>query len=212
MPEPIVAGNRQQERSDRSTRLLLEAAGDLISEVGYAGMTLAAVGERAGYSRGIVTIKFGSKANLLAAVVNRITRGWSHRRWLPEIKDKNGLDGFLALISAISAEFQRDTRGVKLLYALMFEAVQSQEDLREQFVEFHRQQRADLAEILRRGIKDGSIRSGIVVEDEAAAIVSGLRGIGYQWILDPVGFAAVPALQHLYEATETRLRPPSDGG
>ncbi|WP_281285875.1 TetR/AcrR family transcriptional regulator [Nocardioides humi] len=206
-----MSRNRQQERSDTSTRLLLEAAGDLISEVGYAGMTLAAVGERAGYSRGIVTIKFGSKANLLAAVVDRITSGWSHKRWLPEIKDKNGLDGFLALIKAISDEFERDTRGVRLLYALMFEAVQSREEgLREQFVEWHRAYRADLADILRRGIKDGSVRSGIVVEDEAAAVISGLRGIGYQWIIDPLGFAAVPALRHLYESTEARLRPLDD--
>lgn len=207
MSDQIATGNRQQQRSDTSTRRLLEAAGELISEVGYAGMTLAAVGQRAGYSRGIVTVKFGSKANLLAAVVDLITKGWSHKRWLPEIKDKNGLDGFLALISAIGDEFDRDTKGVKLLYALMFEAVQSNEELRRHFVDFHRSQRADLAEILRRGIKDGSVRSGIVVEDEAAAVVSGLRGIGYQWILDPVGFAAVPALKHLHASTEARLRP-----
>jgi AcrR family transcriptional regulator len=208
--DQVVTGNRQQQRSDTSTRRLLEAAGELISEVGYAGMTLAAVGERAGYSRGIVTIKFGSKANLLAAVVERITTGWSHKRWLPELKDRNGLDGLLALISAISDEFRRDTKGVKLLYALMFEAVQSNEDLRQEFIEFHRSQRADLAEILRRGVKDGSIRTGIVIEDEAAAVISGLRGIGYQWILDPVGFAAVPALRHLHESTEARLRPVDD--
>jgi AcrR family transcriptional regulator len=199
--------NRQQQRSETSTRRLLDAAGELISEVGYAGMTLAAVGERAGYSRGIVTIKFGSKANLLAAVVDRITTGWSHKRWLPSIKDHNGLDGFLALISAISDEFQRDSKGVKLLYTLMFEAVGSNAELKEVFVEFHRSQRADLADIVRRGIKDCSIRSGVVVEDEAAAVVSGLRGIGYQWMLDPVGFNPVPALRHLYESTEARLRP-----
>lgn len=207
MAEQPGTRNRQQERSDTSTRRLLESAGELISEVGYAGMTLAAVGERAGYSRGIVTIKFGSKANLLAEVVDRITTGWSHKRWLPEIKDKNGLDGFLALISAISAEFRRDTKGVRLLYALMFEAVQSNEELRQVFVEFHRSQRSDLAAILRRGIKDGSVRSDVNVKAEAAAVVSGLRGIGYQWMLDPDGFGAVPALKHLYDATESRLRP-----
>ena len=206
MTDQTETRTRQQERSDTSTRRLLEAAGDLISEVGYAGMTLAAVGERAGYSRGIVTIKFGSKANLLTAVVDRITTGWSHKRWLPLLVDKNGLDGLLALIKAISDEFQRDTKGVKLLYALMFEAVQSKEDLREEFVKFHRSQRADLVEIIRRGMRDGSIRPDLDIQAEAAAVVSGLRGIGYQWILDPDGFAAVPALRHLYESTEARLR------
>jgi AcrR family transcriptional regulator len=205
--EQAVKGNRQQQRSDTSTRRLLESAGELIAENGYAGTTLAAVGERAGYSRGIVTIKFGSKAAMLAAVVDRITSGWSHKRWLPEIKDKNGLDGFLALIDAICDEFKRDTKGVKLLYALMFEAVQNNGELRQQFVDFHRSMRADLGEILRRGIKDGSVRPDVVVDDEAAAVVSGLRGIGYQWILDPEGFDAVPALNHLHASTAAWLKP-----
>ena len=57
--------SRQRERSERSTRALLDAAGEVIAEVGYGNMTLAAVGERAGYSRGLVTARFGSKEKLL---------------------------------------------------------------------------------------------------------------------------------------------------
>ena len=45
--------NRHKERSELSTRRLLDAAGELIVEGGYEAMTLAAVGERAGYSRGL---------------------------------------------------------------------------------------------------------------------------------------------------------------
>jgi len=198
--------NRQEQRSARSRRRLLKAAGELIAEVGYTGMTLAAVGERAGYSRGIVTAKFGSKANLLHALVERITTTWSHKRWFPQIHDKNGLDGLLALIWAISTEYQTDASGVRVLYALMFEATQSDQELRQEFIQFHRTQRADLAEIIARGIEDGSIRPEVVIADEAAAIISGLRGIGYQWILDPDGFDPVPSLRHLHDSTEARLR------
>lgn len=205
---PAETTNRQQERSDLSTRRLLEAAGELIAERGYAGMTLAEVGHRAGYSRGLATMRFGSKANLLAAVVERITKGWSHRNLLPRTEGKRGLDGFLALIAAIKVQFERDPHNIRLLYALMFEALGSNEDLRQQFVGFHRNQRADMAVLIRRGIQDGSIRPGTVVDDEASAIVTGLRGIAYLWLLDPAGFDPVPALQHLYEATEARLRAP----
>lgn len=209
MPPNVVAAvvaGRQQERSDLSTRRLLEAAGELIAEQGYVGMTLAAVGERAGYSRGLVTMRFGSKAKLLDAVVERITTGWSHRNLLPQSEGKSGLDGFLGLISAISRQFERDAHNIRLLWALMFEALGPNKELRRYFVEFHRRMRADMAVLLRRGIKDGSIRPGTVVDDEAAAIVTGLRGIAYQWLLDPDGFFPLPALAHLYEATEGRLR------
>lgn len=197
--------NRQQERSNLSTRRLLEAAGELIVERGYVGMTLAAVGERAGYSRGLVTMRFGSKAALLDALVERITTGWSHRNLLPTTDGKSGLDGFVALISAIQRQFERDPHNIRVLYALMFEALGPNEDLRRTFVEFHRRQRADMARILRRGIEDGSIKPDTVVADEAGAIVTGLRGIAYQWLLDPHGFDPIGALAHLRVSTESRL-------
>jgi hypothetical protein len=43
--------NRQQERSRRSTRALLDAAAELIVEGGFESLTLAAIGERAGRMR-----------------------------------------------------------------------------------------------------------------------------------------------------------------
>jgi AcrR family transcriptional regulator len=196
----------QQERSELSTSRLLEAAGELIAERGYVGMTLAAVGERAGYSRGLVTMRFGSKANLLEAVVDRITTGWSHRNLLPQTEGKSGLDGLLGLILAIKHQFERDAHSIRLLYALMFEALGPNEELRRTLVEFHRRQRTDMATLLRRGIRDGSIRPGTIVDDEAVAVVTGLRGIAYQWMLDPNGFDPEAALSHLHESTENRLR------
>lgn len=197
---------RQQERSELSTRRMLEAATELIAERGYVGMTLIAVGERSGYSRGLVTARFGSKANLLEAVVDRITTGWSHRNLMPLTEGMSGLDRILELILAIRRQFERDAHNIRLLYALMFEALGPNEELHRQFVEFHRRQRADMADLVRHGIKDGSIRPATVVDDEAAAIVTGLRGIAYQWLLDPDRFDPLPALSHLHEATDSRLR------
>ncbi|OMC39568.1 hypothetical protein A5742_04990 [Mycolicibacterium fortuitum] len=187
-------------------RRLLEAAGELITERGYVGMTLAAVGERAGYSRGLVTIHFGSKEKLLAALVERITTDWSHRTLLPQTDGKPGLDGLLALIAAIQMQFERDAHHIKLLYALMFEALGANEFLHSWFIDFHRRQRSDLGNLIRRGIRDGSILPGTIVDDQTTAIIATLRGIGYLWLLDPTGFDPIAALAHLYESTETSLR------
>lgn len=200
--------NRHQERSDLSTRRLLDAAGELIVERGYAAVTLAEVGRRAGYSRGLATMRFGSKSLLLDAVVKRITQGWSRRNLLPRAEGMNGLDGFLALVAAIKEQFERDSHSLRLLYVLTFEALGGNPELRDHFVEFHRRRRADMAELIERGINDGSIRSATVIDDEATAILVGLRGIAYLWLLDPVGFDPAPALQHLYDSTEARLRTP----
>ena len=199
--------NRHQERSERSSALLLDAAAELIAEGGYEGMTLAAVGERAGYSRGLVTARFGSKDQLLEALVARITTGWSHRNVLPRTVGRPGRDGVLILIDAIRAQAERDPRALRTLYALMFEALGANVGLREHFVEFHRTMRSDLAKLVRRGIRDGSVARERRPDEEAALVVAGLRGIAYQWLLDPAAFDAVAALRALTAATDRRLQP-----
>jgi len=199
--------NRHQARSDLSTARLLDAAAELIAEGGYEAMTLAAVGERASYSRGLVTARFGSKDQLLAVLVDRITTGWSHRNVLPRTVGRPGRDGILILIDAIRAQAERDPRALRTLYALMFEALGSNVVLRDHFVEFHRTMRADLAKLVRRGLRDGSVRRGVRPDDEAALVVAELRGIGYQWLLDPAGFEPVNALRYLAGAVDHRLRP-----
>ena len=196
----------QRERSEKSTRALLDAAGEVIADVGYENMTLVAVGERAGYSRGLVTARFGSKENLLRALVERMTAGWTHRNVLPRTAGRPGLDGVVTLLDAIRAQAQTDPRALRVLYALMFEALGPNADLRNHFVEFHRTMRADIAKLVRRGVRDGSIRAGVDPVAEAVLIVGGLRGVAYQWALDADAFDPVGALAYLARVTEDRLR------
>jgi AcrR family transcriptional regulator len=212
-----LAASRQQERSERSTRALLAAAGEVIAEVGYANMTLAAVGERAGYSRGLASARFGSKENLLKALVERMTTEWTVRHVLPRTVGRTGLESVVVLIDAIRAQLERDPCGLKVLYALMFEALGPNADLRARFVEFHRALRADIAQLVRRGLRDGSIRPGIDPTAEAVGIVGALRGVAYQWALEGDNFDAAGALAYLARGTEERLstrsvgRRPKDG-
>jgi AcrR family transcriptional regulator len=206
----VALANRQRERSQRSTRALLEAAGEVIAEVGYGNMTLAAVGERAGYSRGLVTARFGSKQNLLQALVERMTTGWTHRAVLPRTAGRTGLDSVVILLDAIRAQADQDPRALRVLYALMFEALGPNADLRSHFVEFHHTLRADITRLIRRGLRDGSVRAGIDPAAEAVCIVGGLRGVAYQWALDPDAFDPVAAFAYLTRVTEDRLRQPSE--
>jgi AcrR family transcriptional regulator len=198
--------NRHQERSERSTASLLDAAAELVAEGGYEAMTLAAVGERAGYSRGLVTARFGSKDQLLEALVERITTGWSHRNVLPRTVGRPGREGVVVLVDAIRAQAERDPHALRILYALMFEALGPNVALRTRFVEFHRAMRADLVELVERGQRDGSIAADLDAEAEAVFVVAQLRGIAYQWLLDDEGFEPVPALAHLASVTDQRLR------
>ncbi len=197
----------QRERTERSTNALLEAASELIVEGGFASLTFAAVGERAGYSRGLVTARFGSKAGLVDALIDRIVTTWSHRNVLPRTREATGIDALSTLLDAITRQAARDPRGLRVLYALTFESAGGPPELRARFAEFHEVLRTDLVRMIRRGRRDGTIRPGGDAAIEAGLIVGGLRGIGLQWLLDPDAIDPVPLLAHLHDTTITRLAP-----
>ena len=69
-------GMTQAERAAASDRAMIDAAIELILERGTARTTLAAIGERAGYSRGLATYRYGSKSGLFKEVSNTIQRRW----------------------------------------------------------------------------------------------------------------------------------------
>ena len=196
---------RQQERNQRSTNALLDAGAELIAEGGFSSLTLAAIGERAGYSRGLVTARFGSKDGLVDELIKRIVGRWSHRNVLPRTQGKSGREAMLVMLDAIRAQAERDPRALRVLYALMFEALGPDVSLRTRFAKFHEDMRADFAGFVRRGKRDGSIARKVDPAAEATLVISGLRGIGYQWLLDPDHFDPVPALAYLHSTTATRL-------
>lgn len=198
--------NKQQERTERSTNALLQAASELIVEGGFDSLTFAAIGERAGYSRGLVTARFGNKDGLIEALIERIVTTWSHKNVLPQTKGQPGMQRVVRLLGAIRAQAERDPAGLRVLYALMFEAGGDQ-DLRERFARFHESMRNDFENAVRTGKRDGTVGSAVNARREGVFIVAALRGIAYQWQLDPDGFDPVDALQYLAETTEERLRP-----
>jgi AcrR family transcriptional regulator len=60
VPERRTQGERRAE----AERRVLQATKQVIAELGVGAVTFAAIGARAGYSRGIVTHHFGSRQNL----------------------------------------------------------------------------------------------------------------------------------------------------
>lgn len=186
--------NGHQIRSERSSRLLLKAAGDLVIEGGYQVMTLATVGERAGYSRSLATARFGSKAKLLEALLDEIEEHWSIEAVLPDTDAQTGLEALRGFIARIRDSYERDAWSLAVMYALSFEALRPVPDLRPRMVDFHRSLQSQIASIIRSGIEDGSIDPEVDPEQQAAGIVAQLRGVGYLWMLDPEGIDPISVL------------------
>ncbi|WP_084541361.1 TetR/AcrR family transcriptional regulator [Nocardioides alkalitolerans] len=197
--------NGHQVRSERSTRLLVRAAGELVAEGGYQSMTLATVGERAGYSRSLATARFGSKGKLLEALVDEIVHRWDVETVAPVQRGLTGLDALHVMLTGIKNAYAKNPKSLTILYALIFEAAGPVPELRERFIEFHRGQRTRMAEYIRNGLEDGSIIPGVDPEQQAAVIVAQLRGVGYLWKLDPESIDSEAVLATFIDQTYRAL-------
>jgi AcrR family transcriptional regulator len=172
----------QQERRDQAEAALLTAAAELVVEQGVRSLTLARVGERAGYSRGIVTHHFGGKQ----ALVERLARA-TQTAFVPGLDDvPPGPDRLLRLVDGYLGELARI--GVfNQAFLLLWAEAATQPDLAPIFRERDEAFRADLRDDVEAGIADGAVAPGLKPEDVAIAIVGQLRGIALQRLLDPRG-------------------------
>lgn len=194
------AGSRrrrtQVERVAESDRKLLDAALTLIGERGYRGTSLAAIGEAAGYSRGLVHERFGSKSGLLWALVQHLLRAWNREGRAQSDAAHTGVAALLDIVDnhrrAVVAN-----RGIRTFYALMFEAIGPTPELVEEFRELHRDFRADLEKEIRAGMNAGTIRADVDPAAQATLLLAALRGIAFQWLLDQEGFSLDRAYDEL---------------
>jgi AcrR family transcriptional regulator len=203
-PAGTNAPATKQARSALSTRKLLDAAAELIAEVGLTNTTLAMIGERAGYSHGLVTRRFGSKEGLLLALVDRMTIGWFETYVNPSIDTATGLEGLRIRVSTIRDGWGISTRRMRALYSLMFEAaIQPLPSLTEQMRELNRIALRSTSEATERGIQDGSIRSDVEPEAVARQLTAQLRGVAYLAMLLPDEFDVFEAFADIEAYIDT---------
>jgi AcrR family transcriptional regulator len=188
-----ATGRTQTERREETKRRLLEAAMDLVAEGGVGAVTVAATGERAGYSRGIVNHHFGSRRALLDALAREV-----QGRFTAPPPRGTGLARLLGLVDAYVANLGERPRDVHVFLVLWTEAIASDADLRPVFAERDEAFRASMARAVRRGVEDGSLGADVDPPAAAVALVGLLRGVGLQRLLTPdaVDLDAVRAEVH----------------
>jgi hypothetical protein len=128
------------------------------------------------------------------------------RTWNQDGRER-GLAGHtgLAALSDVLDNHRRameEDRGIRAFYALMFEAMGPTPELLVEFRQLHSRFRADIECALRAGMEEGSIRSDIDPIAQAALLMGTLRGVAFQWLLDPDAFS----LDRAYEEEKRNLR------
>ena len=80
MAEEPKTSRTQVQRREEAVRKILDTAIELIAQRGVKDLTMAEVGIHAGYSRGLPHQHFGSKENLINAVLHSIVEKFNQRR------------------------------------------------------------------------------------------------------------------------------------
>ena len=160
MPAVARARRTQEERTALSDQRMFEAAIGLIIESGIPGATLAAIGERAGYSRGLVTHRYGNKANLLAHVHDVVVADWINRVQ-QAVGDHSGREALSRIVDALHAFVREEPNEIRAMYLLRFASIDPSAQFRTNVAKAHAAQRRDVQRWIELGKKSGSVHAGI---------------------------------------------------
>src|SRR5450755_1981727 len=170
----------QEERSALSDARMADAAVELICERGAAGTTLTDVGVRAGYSRGLASYRFGSKAGLWSFLVRTIGE-----EWLGELRravaGTGGLETIHAAVDAHCRFLLDSSDRIRAFYILWFDSVGPDPDLRTVITSAHQRRQRDVERWITSGIKSGTIEPNVDVSGVAEQFCAAVIGIVYTW-------------------------------
>jgi len=174
----------QAERTALAHSSMIEAAIELLNTAGIQGTTLVAIGEMAGYSRGLATHHFGSKAGLFRAVLKQVSAAWNEEL----IRKLNGKTGIQAIITAIDSHLAHALNHPEYIRAqniLWGAAMDPSSEFKPNVAEFMSIQRESVAAWVRGGQALGEIHQDINARRVAEQYYGGLIGITSQWLVSP---------------------------
>ena len=180
---PTVQLGPKQRRREISDRKMLRAATSLIGRKGTAGANLAQIGIDAGYSRGLPVQRFGTKLNLLEAVLDAIQDRFM-RHVEKRVGDRRGCDALVERIR-FQLEAVRDMpESAVALYQLIVDSTGSIPELKPRIAELHRAYRENLRHYMLQAEEMGELRADVDIEQSVRAISGTISGMSIQAIVD----------------------------
>lgn len=174
----------QAERTAESDARMLAAAVELICERGVDGTTLKDVGERAGYSRGLASYRFGNKAGLFCFIVRSIGEDWL-RELGQAVDDQVGLNAILAATDAHYRFVLESADRIRAFYILWFHSIGPDPELKQVIANIHERRQRDVEAWIEGGIQDHSISENADIRATAEQFCAAIIGIVYQWLVTP---------------------------
>ncbi|MFF2079268.1 TetR/AcrR family transcriptional regulator [Kitasatospora sp. NPDC058162] len=190
---PAQAERRTQaERRAHAEAALLAAAARLIAEHGSTGVTLARVGEEAGFSRGLATHYFGSKAALLARLQEEALAE-AMAAAAPERSGAGAAEELCGFARGVLDGVRNPTDLGRAFVVLGAEALAGASELTAAVAELDARTRGWAADVVGQGAAEGEVRAGVDARAFAFAFVGLLKGLVVQAAAAPEAFDVATA-------------------
>ena len=173
----------QAERREEAEGRLLQAAIAMVAERGLERVTLADIGEAAGYSRGLPAHYFGSKAGLIVTLAQRLVAGFGQALDRVE-RHTPGLERLTGIVRFYLDSARKDPVGAKALLVLLADGLNN-DLVREPLAALNARSVKAFEANLAAAIEKGEARADIDVRAQAILILATLRGAVSQWQLAP---------------------------
>lgn len=171
------------ERTAISDDRMFKTALSLIKEHGVFNTTLREIGERAGYSRGLASNRFGSKEHFFFKLVDQI-HNERESMFVIGLGHNRGLEALLTNLDSTIDFLTRDSDYIRSMYLLSYETIGSNAILRKRLADHHNKHRKSLHRWLGEAIEDGDIRSDTEIFDISIEHIALYYGIVYLWLSD----------------------------
>ena len=196
------AKRTQAERTAESDGRMLKAAISLLVEKGAARTTLKEVGQRAGYSRGLASYRFGNKAGLFSFLIRSVGEDWL-QELQAAVTNKVGLAAIAAATDAHYRFVSESADRIRAFYLLWFDSIGPEPELREVIRKIHERRQVDVANWIRAGIQSGGINANVNVDAVAGQFCATIIGIVYQWLAMPDNNEEI---YQLHEGLKTQMQ------
>jgi AcrR family transcriptional regulator len=160
---------------------ILAVATELFATRGYRGSGILELAKRVGMSHAGILHHFGTKENLLLAVIARRDRMRGERMITYR---SEGLEGFLAAYVSYNNTFNEPEIMTRLAVVLRAENLMPEDPLHEYFDQRAKRERKFMTMAIREGQKNGRYRKDIDPVAKAAEIEAFTIGLHTIWLLN----------------------------
>lgn len=179
MGASAVATEQRSRDPERTRARLIECAFREIRERGFEGASLDRILADTGVTKGALYHHFGSKAELLHAVIDEAIAGMIEERWLAALaRSEDPISELRAgIVGTAGSLTDEDIAWGCPLNNITQEMAATDDELRAHVERLYSGWRDSIAAALERGQKAGNVRGDVDPAGAAAFIVAGIEGL-----------------------------------